>query len=88
MTRKEARKTIIKARLYRIFAILFAVGGIVMFLHTYFTGIEGHLFEAARDPWMVVLILFPFLPAAALSWYAKLLERRFFKIMESFAKAP
>lgn len=80
-TRKDARKTIIKARIYRLLAILFAGGGLLAFLHAYFTGIEGHLFEAARDPWLVGLILFPFLPAVFLSWYAGLLEKRFFKIM-------
>lgn len=86
MTRRDARKTLIRARLYRVFAIVFAGAGLILFLHTYFTGIEGHLFLAVRDPWLAVMILFPFLPAAALSWYAKRLERRFFKIMEALAK--
>lgn len=87
MTRKDARKTIIKARVYRGLAIMFAIGGLIAFLRVYFTEVEGHLFDAVRDPWIVAILLLLFLPSVTLSWQARRLERRFFKIMEGLERA-
>ncbi len=77
----ESRKALVKARLYRIFAVFFACTGLILFILLYFKNIEGHLFQAFQDPMIIVVILFPFLPAAILSIIAQYYENKYFKLM-------
>ncbi len=83
MTRKDARKAILKAKIYRGLAILFAIGGLIAFSRVYFTEIEGHLLEVVRRPWILIVVLMLFLPAVTLSWYARRIEQHLFKIMKN-----
>lgn len=83
MTRKDARKTILKAKIYRGLAMLFAIGGLIAFSRVYFTEIEGHLLEVVHRPWILIALLMPFLPAVTLSWYARRIEQHLFKIMKN-----
>lgn len=54
--------------------------GVVIFLFLYFRHVEGQLFEALRDPMIIAIVLFPFLPAIVLSLMAQALERKFKKL--------
>lgn len=78
--RYVARSLLIKSRLYRFFALSFALMGVVIFLFLYFKHVEGQLFEALRDPTIIAIVLFPFLPAIVLSLMAQGLERKFKKL--------
>lgn len=82
MAAASIRESVVKARFYRLFAVLFAIGGLVMFLYLYLDRVEGHLFDALRDPFVVVIILVPFLPAVVLSWLAGKHERLLEKALD------
>ena len=75
-----ARSLLIKSRLYRFFALTFALMGVVVFMYLYLVHVEGQLFEALRDPFIIVIIVMPFLPAIVLSLMAQKLERKFKKL--------
>ncbi len=78
----QARNYLIKAKFYRFFAIVFAVVGLVLFTYLYFEKVSGHFFEAIKEPWLVLIILIPFLPAAILSWIASRMEKKLMKVIE------
>lgn len=78
--RELARSLLIKSRLYRFFALAFALIGVVVFLILYFKNVEGHLFEALMHPSIIAMILIPFLPAVVLSLMAQHLEQKFMKL--------
>lgn len=78
----EARKCLIKARLYRIFAVLFACVGLLLFVLLYLRNVEGRIFQAFQDPMMAVILLVPFLPAAILSLISRRLENRYFRLVD------
>lgn len=82
MSSTSLKESLVKARFYRLFAVLFAIGGLVMFLYLYLDRVEGRLFDALRDPFVVVIILVPFLPAVVLSWLAGKHERLLEKAMD------
>ena len=79
---QEARSLLIRARLYRYIAVAFAFTGLAVFLFMYFTSIEGHLLEAVTHPSIIGAILFPFLPAAVLSFMASRTEAKFYAFLE------
>lgn len=72
-----ARSLLIKSRLYRFFALAFALTGVVVFITLYMRDVHGHLLEAVRDLSIVGLVLLPFLPAVLLSYLAQRTERQF-----------
>lgn len=75
-----ARSLLIKSRLYRFFALVFALMGVVVFMFLYFRHVEGQLLEALRDPSIIAIVVIPFLPAVVLSLMAQRLERQFMKL--------
>lgn len=82
MASTAVRESYIKARLYRLFATMFAVGGLVMFFYIYVREVEGHLFRALQDPMLVLMVLLPFMPAVVLSFLAQKHERRLEKALK------
>lgn len=78
--RPLARALLIKSRFYRIFALAFAVMGLVIFAYLYMTHIEGNFSEVLRNPSIIVILLVPFLPAIVLSLLAQKFERQFAKL--------
>lgn len=84
--RKELRAVLIKARMYRLASILFALMGVVVFAVIFFQNMQGDLLNALRDPTFVVIVAFPFLPAAVLSWLAARMEKKLARLLESGSK--
>ncbi len=78
--RELARSLLIKSRLYRFFALAFALMGVVVFLVLYFRNVDGQLFDALRSPSIIAMITIPFLPSVILSLMAQKLEQRFMKL--------
>lgn len=72
-----ARGLLIKSRLYRFFALAFALTGVVVFITLYMRDVHGHLLEAMHDLSIIGLVLLPFLPAVLLSYLAQKTERQF-----------
>lgn len=89
-----ARQLLMKAKLYRMFALFFAVTGVVVFISLFLSHIEGSFFDALRDPTTIAILVVPFLPAIVLSLMAQKVERQFasLKLFDnapaSTAKAP
>jgi len=86
--RQLARVLLIKSRLYRYFALAFALMGVVIFIFLYFRHIEGNLLQALQSPSIIAIILLPFLPAFVLSLLAQGLERKFAKLGKSAEEDP
>ena len=82
-----ARSLLIKSRLYRFFALAFALIGVVVFIMLFFRHIDGQIFEALRDPSIIAFITIPFLPAVVLSLMAQKTEQAFAKLGKSTAAA-
>lgn len=74
-----------KARLYRFFALAFALFGVAIFLILYFRHVDGRLLDALANIKTVVIILVPFLPAAVLTMMAARAEDKFYDLLHSGA---
>lgn len=75
----KARELVIKARIYRVLGLIFALVGLVIFLIMFMRHVEGSFFSSLTNPFVVTMIIFPFLPAAVLSFLARRLEREYEK---------
>ena len=72
-----ARKAILKSRFYRVFGLLFAGVGFVVFMALLQ---RGELFPLG--PRVILFLVVPFLPAVFLSWYSGHLEKKYFRLLE------
>lgn len=72
----ETRIVLAKARLYRVFAIVFAVVGAMLFIHLYLNNIQGRVLASFTNPSILFMLLVPFLPAIVLSWIAARMEKK------------
>lgn len=79
----QARALLIKSKVYRLFALVFALVGITVFIVLYLKNIEGQFFDSLRSPMTIVILVFPFLPAAVLSWLANKQEKAFMTLLNS-----
>lgn len=82
----KMRALIVKARMYRLASIAFALMGLLVFGVLYFQNMQGSLLNALRDPMFIVVVGFPFLPAAVLSWMAASAEKKLANLLESHKK--
>ena len=65
--KKQARELLLKSRLYRLLAIVFAGLGLIGFLVLYVARAEANVMNVLKDPFMVVFAVLVFLPAFVLS---------------------
>lgn len=82
-----ARNLLMKSRLYRMFALFFAVMGVVIFISLFLSHTDGNFINALRDPTTIVVILVPFLPAVVLSLLAQRTEKQF-AALKPYDNAP
>lgn len=68
--KEEIKITLMTARILQFCADIFAVFGVILFGYIYFHSFSENPLSALRDPFFVVTILIPFLPAAALAYAA------------------
>lgn len=78
-----ARDCAMKARVYRLLALMFVLVGILLFAYIYTTKIQGNFAEAIKDPYVITIFIVPFLPAAFLSWLASRQEEKFDKLTKT-----
>lgn len=79
MDKERAREYLIKSKLYRFLALVFACVGVLVFCFQYFehSRSEGDsMFNMLRDPSIIILLIFPFVPAIVLSFMAQRAERK------------
>lgn len=74
ITQEERQALRIKAALYKVTAIGLALAGMVIFSVLYFNMAGGSILEVLQKPMLVVILIFPFIPAAVLSWMAGRIE--------------
>lgn len=80
--RIQARALLMKSKIYRLLALIFAFTGLAVFVVLYLRNVEGQLFEALRQPVIVAIILVPFLPAIVLSILGQKTEKAFWALMQ------
>ncbi|PZO85053.1 MAG: hypothetical protein DI626_07840 [Micavibrio aeruginosavorus] len=68
--KEEIRINLMTARILQFCADIFAVFGVILFGYIYFHSFSDNPVHALRDPFFVVTILIPFLPAAVLAFAA------------------
>jgi hypothetical protein len=66
-----------KAQLFRLFALIFAIAGTGVFIVLYLRNVQGTFFSALTNPFIIAMILIPFLPAIVLSKKASKLEKEY-----------
>lgn len=76
-----ARQLLIKTKIYRFLAMVFAAMGFVAFLVIYSSLYDGNPAKAARDPFIILYIIFPFIPAAIFSMRMKKAETQLRKML-------
>ena len=81
-TKAQARELLLKARVYRFFAVCFALTGLVIFLVLYSSYFSGNIMEALESPATILIILVQFLPAIVLSWLSCRLENKLYRLVE------
>jgi hypothetical protein len=69
-TKQQIRALLISAKVLQFCADIFAVFGVFLFAYLYFNQYSEHPMAAIKDPFFVVTILIPFIPAAVLSLLA------------------
>ncbi|MBU0800251.1 MAG: hypothetical protein KKA05_04535 [Alphaproteobacteria bacterium] len=79
--RLEARALLLRSRLYRMFALVSAFVGLIIFIILYMQTIEGRLEDALREPQTIAIIIVPFLPAVVLSIMAERAQKKFDKFV-------
>lgn len=79
--RKQARELLLKAKVYRFIASLFAVGGVALFLVLHYQFFRGDLLASLKDPVTIPLVLLPFIPSVVLSFRARKAERELRKLV-------
>ena len=86
MNKERAREYLIKSKLYRFLALIFACLGVLLFAYSYFEQSEGgNIFALLRDPVKIIFLLFPFVPAIALSIMATRAEKKLSEFLKDGA---
>jgi len=84
--RDQIRTLLIKAKVFQFCADIFAVFGIFLFAFIYFNHFQDNPMAAIRDPFFVVTILIPFIPAAVLAFLASGKRRKIRMLLEQSQK--
>jgi len=80
--RLKARELLLRARIYRFMALIFAMIGVMVFVALYFQHINGDIVSAFHDPSFAYILSIPFLPALVLSILAVKADRQLRKMLE------
>ncbi len=84
MNKERAREYLIKSKLYRFLALVFACLGAVLFCYGFFEQMQGEegLVGLLRDPVRIAFLMFPFVPAVALSFMGQRAERKLADVLK------
>jgi len=87
MNREEYRILVITAKILQFCAELFAVFGLIFFAYLYFHTYNDHPLSALHDPFFIVTVLFPFLPAAVMAAMAAKKRKQIRALLEQSSKS-
>jgi FtsH-binding integral membrane protein len=79
--RKEARELIIKSRLYKIVSYGFLCMAVVVFIFFYAMFAEQGFLNFIKNPFLIGMILFPFVPAYVFAFMSKRRRSKAVKIL-------
>ncbi len=82
MMQDNLRAMLIKAKVLQMFADIFAVFGIFLFIYIYLTQYQNNPTKALHDPMFIVSILVPFIPAAVLAFVASRKRAKIRQVIE------
>ena len=80
--RLKAKALLLKARIYRLCGFLFALSGLAMFIMMFMNSSGGRISLVMKDPMLVVIIVFPFIPAMILNRLAHKADHDFAAALE------
>lgn len=83
----DAKKYLMKAKVYRFTSYLFITLGIFVFCGLYVRNVDGRLVEAIRDPYTIFYFLVPFIPGGVLTILADRAEKKYM-ILSGGAQKP
>jgi hypothetical protein len=86
--KEQLRLLLMTSKILQICADIFAVFGVFLFAYIYFNHWQDNPFAALRDPFFIVTILMPFIPAAVLSLLAARKRRQIRALLEQNQKTP
>ncbi len=81
--KRQARELLMKSKIYGVLGTVFAIFGIIIFLAIYTQYYQGDITKAIRDPFIVIFIIFPFVPAIMLSLKGKRAEKALSKLLNT-----
>ena len=84
---QEIKVLIVTAKVLQFCADLFAVFGVILFAFIYFNHFDERALDALKDPFLVVTIIVPFLPAAVLAMQAAKKRKQIRALLEQEAKS-
>ncbi len=84
--REQIRILLITAKMLQFCADIFAVFGIFLFAYIYFHEYQENVGSALKDPFFVVTILLPFMPAAILALLASRKRKQIRALLEQNEK--
>lgn len=84
--KENLRELLINAKILQFCADVFAVFGLFLFAYIYFTQWHDNPLAAVRDPYFVVTMLVPFIPAALLALLASKKRKKIRALLEESAK--
>lgn len=84
--KEQLRVLLITAKMLQFFADIFAVLGIFLFAYIYFSKWQDEPLAAMHDPFFIVSILIPFIPAALLAFLASRKRAKIRALLEQSEK--
>jgi hypothetical protein len=85
--RATLREMLIKAKFYRFASIIFALVGVGLLGVLMSQYVNDDILGALKDPFIILILIVPFLPALVLSWMAAKAEKKFNAKLETLDKA-
>lgn len=85
--KQELKVMIVTAKVLQFCADVFAVLGIFLFAYLYFNNFKDAPLSALKDPFFIVTILIPFMPAAVMAWQAAKKRKQIRALLEQGGKS-
>ncbi len=82
----QIRVLLITSKVLQMCADIFAVFGICLFAFIYFKHFASNPMMAIKDPFFVITILFPFIPAAVMAFLAAQKRKKIRTLLEQSQK--
>ena len=83
--REQLRSMLIAVKIMQLCTDIFAVFGVFLFSYIYFKQYSDNPASAIKDPYIVIYVLIPFLPAAMLAYMTARQRKKIRTLVEQIA---